>query len=172
MFCRSKKKLQLQKKVVVQPKSFLSGNALVNEEYVLVYSKKLAEIFSDESSKNDQKGNKQDEKDQIFMEGLVKITPLGSSQKPIFRKCRAHNEVKSDEIALGYRTNKALFQNDYKEPGRQVIVERACWFCYLWHNMKSDVKHAFRSATIGLIITALGSIASIASIIITLLNSK
>lgn len=119
------------------------------ECYALVNSRKMAET-QDENKMADY-GDSSD-----AIEGLVKIS---HNCKAVYRKCKARNGLKGNEVALGYRTLQKLGL----PKGAQVKIKPTCWFCYLWHHYESVIKWPFRFAVVSLLITLVGAIFSIIS---------
>ena len=140
-------------KVRALPKEFVE-KTLEYENYALIYSKNYELIMNGKETDSiaDKDG------DQSYWEGLVKITNPNKKCKYVYRKCRAFNEIKCDEIALGYRTKQVL---GIKQDDEKVKIQRACWFCYLWCHGDSAIKHSFRLAVLGLLATIVFSLISL-----------
>ncbi len=144
--------------VVSQPADF-DKKTFDYENYVLVHSKNLGSLIC--------KKTKRQKRPQYYWEGLVKISREDGEGKPVYRKCRACNGINSEEIALGYRTQSALFPQN-KQKNKEVVVERANNFCYLWKQFDTANRSAFRAAVYGIGTTI---VLSIASIVVTIIYS-
>ncbi len=157
--CKNNNKEEINTfKVENIPQDFMD-KTIDYENFALVYSKSLGSLIC--------KKTKRQIRPQYYWEGLVKISREDGEGKPVYRKCRACNGINSEEIALGYRTQKELFpQNNQKK--KKVIVERANNFCYLWKQFDTANRSAFRAAVYGIGTTI---VLSIASIVVTIIYS-
>ena len=129
------------------------------EKYVLMHSGCYEKIFGDKMANADQED----------LEGLVKIK---NGCKTVYRRYKS-SSINGETIQMGYRTRKELGVDD----GEMVSVSATNWFCYLWNNQDSCVKHPFRIAFIGIIlaiisffITLLGLLVSMVSLCATLVD--
>ncbi len=125
--------------VVLQDTDFVSGNQAY-EQYALIYSKGMAELFGEDYSK-----------EEMNLDRFVKIV---NGEKVVYRKCSARRGVRSDEVALGSRTRKELGC----DIGSNVNVSKASWAQYYWHNSDTYIKFMF-------ILAILGAICSIVSFV-------
>lgn len=116
-----------------------------NEKYVLLYNNNFKKIF----------GKTMKESNEV--EGFVKIE---HNCKTAYRRFRGY-KVDGNSILMGQRTMNKLGVGDSDE----VTVSKACWFCYLWCNQDSCIKHPFRLAFIGIVFAILGLIVSVISLI-------
>ena len=121
------------------------------ERYVRVHSRAFVEIFGQRVKDASENGNE--------LEGLVQISCAG---KTVYRKCIGAN-IDSELIEIGYRTICEL-SIDY---GENVDVRPASWFEYYWNNSESGIKHPFRIAVVGFIITVLSFISDIVSFFVS-----
>lgn len=113
------------------------------ENYVLVYSKAMEELYDGKFCNDDD-----------ATDALVKVR---YSCTTVYRKCVARYGMKEGQVALGYRTKKILGI----DANSKVKVSKTNWFCYLWHHNDSTVKWPFRIAFIALLLTAAQAVISI-----------
>ena len=136
--------------VTEQPDGFVE-NTLDYEQYALIYSENYEKIM----------GKTHNETDQDYWAGLVKISSDAIGSKSVYRKCRAYSGIKSQDVALGYRTQQTLFPKDKVDMERKIKVEKAHSFCYLWNQFDTEKKYGFRATMYGIGATIVLSLISI-----------
>lgn len=125
---------------------FVSGNPEY-EQYALVYSKQMAELFKEDESK-----------EEMNLDRFVKIISCDDKKRKVYRKCSARKGTSSNEVAIGSRTQKELGC----KKGSMVEICKASWTQYYWHNSDSSIKFAF-------ILAVIGAVCGIASFLLEIL---
>lgn len=123
------------------------------EQYALCYSKAMSKLFQDEDSGPESF-------QELDLERFV-VLENPQTNKRVFRKSAARNGVKSNQIAIGYRTQKEIGVKN----GEKITVGRANWIQYYWHNSVLYEKAMFFFAFISLLCGVLSLIIQLAQII-------
>ena len=109
------------------------------EQYALCYSKAMAELFQEKAASPESPI-------QLDLERFV-VLVNSKTKKRVYRRSSSRNGVKSNQIAIGYRTQKELGVKS----GEKVAVGRASWIQYYWYNSVIYEKTMFFFAVISLL---------------------
>lgn len=117
-----------------------------NEKYAYMRSSEFRNVYAQPMYKLASRG----------IEGYLSITNRSTGMK-IYRKYCGWTEMEESAIGLGYRSlcELGITEEDFISLPKEVIVKKAHWFCYYWHNSDSGVRAPFRIAVIGSMLTAL-----------------
>lgn len=139
-------------KAQVQKMQVQTCPAFDHEKFVLMHSGCFSKIFN---------GN-MDKVDPECLEGLVKIQ---HKCRTVYRRYRG-SKVDGNVVELGYRTQKELKVKD----GDEVVIKPTNWFCYLWHNQDSCIKHPFRIAFVGIILTLISFLLTLLGLMVSTIS--
>lgn len=126
------------------------------EKYAFMHSSEFNNIYKTKMYKSSTRG----------IEGYLSITNP-TTGITIYRKYYGWSDMEGANVGLGYRSLCELGFNpkEVKTAPPTVEITPASWFKYYWKNSDSGIRAPFCIAVIGLCVTLLGTIFSLAQML-------
>ncbi len=156
------KKQRYQYKHVNIHKDFISHNAEF-EQYALLYSKELQDLFATSDNITEEQKNSGD-RASYSLGRYVRISYCG---KVIYRKCRAECHIHSGEVGIGFRTQKELGL-DISNNTASLCLKKSNFLSFYLHNSDRYIELTAWIAIIGFLLTLVSAIISVLSIFVQL----
>ena len=155
------KKPGVQYKPVRIDKDFIRNNAEF-EQYALLYSKELQELFSIPDNLSEEQQNN-GTRVSYSLGRFVKICYCG---KVIYRKCRAECHIHLGEVGIGFRTQKELGIDLPKNAS--LCLKKSNFLSFYLHNSDRYIKLTAWIAIIGFLLTLISAVISVLSLFVLL----
>lgn len=126
------------------------------EKYAYMHSSEFKKIYKTKMSKSSARG----------IEGYLSITNP-TTGITIYRKYCGWSNMEGANVGLGYRSlcELGIEQKELETAPPTVEIKPACWFKYYWKHSDSGIRAPFCIAVIGLCVTLLGTIFSLAQML-------